>query len=100
MSKLLSEDLQALPAGQVLRIAGDLDIPVKKGYVEDSRAVKKGSVFVARRGLNVDGHDYIVDAFTKGAVCAVISKNIDMEKFANRWTSRRLKQLSRMGLWR
>lgn len=75
----LKKHLQALPAGQVLRIAGDIDVPVTAGYFEDSRAVKKGAVFVARRGLNADGHDYIETAIENGAVAIIGEHAIDLE---------------------
>lgn len=39
-----------------------------EGVTSDSRAVKKGYVFVAVKGLNVDGHDFIPDAIERGAV--------------------------------
>jgi UDP-N-acetylmuramoyl-L-alanyl-D-glutamate--2,6-diaminopimelate ligase len=79
MSESLKEQLQALPAGQVLRIAGDIAVPVTASYVEDSRAVKKGSVFVARHGLNHDGHNYIELAIQNGAVAIVGEHAIDLE---------------------
>lgn len=39
-----------------------------EGVTSDSRAVKKGYVFVAVKGLNADGHDFIPDAIERGAV--------------------------------
>jgi len=46
----------------------------------DSRTIKAGDCFFAIGGENFDGHDYVADAFAKGAVCAVVSKDIDEEK--------------------
>jgi UDP-N-acetylmuramoyl-tripeptide--D-alanyl-D-alanine ligase len=43
----------------------------------DSRAIKTGDCFFAIVGDNFDGHNYINDAFAKGAVCAVVSRDID-----------------------
>jgi UDP-N-acetylmuramoyl-tripeptide--D-alanyl-D-alanine ligase len=54
------------------------------GVSTDSRTTKAGNCFFAIPGENFDGHDYICDAFAKGAVCAVISKNIDEEKSAGK----------------
>lgn len=79
MSESLTEQLQALPAGQVLRIAGNIDVPVTASYVEDSRAATVGSVFVARRGLNVDGHNYIETAIANGAVAIIGEQAIDLD---------------------
>ena len=54
------------------------------GVSTDSRTTKAGDCFFAIGGENFDGHDYIADAFTKGAVCAVVSKDIDGENFAGK----------------
>lgn len=43
----------------------------------DSRTIKIGDCFFAITGENFDGHNYIDDAFAKGAVCAVVSRDID-----------------------
>jgi UDP-N-acetylmuramoyl-L-alanyl-D-glutamate--2,6-diaminopimelate ligase len=41
------------------------------GITDDSRQVKKGYMFVAVKGLNFDGHDYIPDAIKNGATVVV-----------------------------
>ena len=46
------------------------DIPVS-GISIDSRAVNPGHLFVALKGGNVDGHDYIQKAIDNGAVAVV-----------------------------
>ncbi|MBN2312811.1 MAG: UDP-N-acetylmuramoyl-tripeptide--D-alanyl-D-alanine ligase [Sedimentisphaerales bacterium] len=48
----------------------------------DSRTSKAGDCFFAIEGENFDGHDYVRDAFAKGAACAVVSKNIDAKTAA------------------
>jgi UDP-N-acetylmuramoyl-tripeptide--D-alanyl-D-alanine ligase len=40
----------------------------------DSRTTEPGDCFFAVPGENFDGHDYVVDAFAKGAVCAVVNE--------------------------
>jgi UDP-N-acetylmuramoyl-tripeptide--D-alanyl-D-alanine ligase len=40
----------------------------------DSRTVGPGECFFAIKGENFDGHDYVEDAFSKGAACAVVEK--------------------------
>ncbi len=42
----------------------------------DSRTTKRGDCFFAIPGENFDGHDYVADAFAKGAVCAVVSEDV------------------------
>jgi UDP-N-acetylmuramoyl-tripeptide--D-alanyl-D-alanine ligase len=56
------------------------DISCFTGVSTDSRTTKAGECFFAIGGENFDGHDYVADAFAKGAVCAVVSKDIDEEK--------------------
>lgn len=45
-----------------------------KGVVMDSRLVKKDYLFIASKGERVDGHDYIKEAFKKGALAVVCEK--------------------------
>lgn len=49
------------------------------GVSIDSRKVKAGDLFFAFSGEHVDGHDYIEDAFQKGAAAAVISHPVDCQ---------------------
>jgi len=41
----------------------------------DTRKLVPGAMFVAIKGERVDGHDYISEAFAKGAVCALVEKD-------------------------
>ena len=54
-------------------IQGDQDCLIK-GISIDSRTLIPGDLFFAVIGLNFDGHDFIIEAFGKGAVGAVICK--------------------------
>ena len=65
---LLSQLVSALPK-IISRSEGDPDII---SIEENSRNVKHGSLFVARRGTNVDGHKFIPDAISRGASAIVI----------------------------
>lgn len=42
------------------------------GVSTDSRTIKAGDLFFAIRGEEYDGHAFVRDAFSRGAVCAVI----------------------------
>ena len=44
------------------------------GVSTDSRTVRPGDLFFAIRGDNFDGHEYVEDAFAKGACAAVVSE--------------------------
>ena len=45
--------------------------------VVDSRQVIPGALFVAMPGERADGHTFIQDAFTRGAVCALVQYPLD-----------------------
>ena len=42
--------------------------------VIDSRQVRSGSLFIAFQGEQVDGHDFVADAFNQGAVAALVER--------------------------
>ena len=44
------------------------------GVCIDSRQVKSGDCFIAIEGENFDGHNFVSQAFEKGAVCAIVKK--------------------------
>lgn len=46
--------------------------PAVSAFVVDSREAGPGSVFVAFAGENVDGHQYVGDAFDRGAIAALV----------------------------
>ncbi len=56
-------------------ICGSCD-GVVSDITTDSRKVSKGSLFAAIKGEKADGHNYVESAFSKGAVCAVVEKDI------------------------
>lgn len=45
------------------------------GITSDSREVARGDVFLAYRGLQIDGRDFIQDAVTKGAAAIIYESN-------------------------
>lgn len=55
---------------QPARVVGQADREVKSVQI-DSRKVQPGDVFVALRGTQVDGHEYIAKAIAQGAVAVV-----------------------------
>ena len=44
------------------------------GVSIDSRTLKSGDLFVALSGPNFDGHDYVIDALSRGASASLISR--------------------------
>jgi UDP-N-acetylmuramoyl-L-alanyl-D-glutamate--2,6-diaminopimelate ligase len=70
--------LSALPRGghwARVRVWGDTQLSVEAIH-SDSRQVRAGSLFVAYRGVAADGHDYIPQAITNGAVAVVAEKRV------------------------
>lgn len=55
-------------------LVGDLSECLFKGISTDSRSIKAGDVFLALKGERFDGHDYILDAFRKGASGVILEK--------------------------
>jgi UDP-N-acetylmuramoyl-tripeptide--D-alanyl-D-alanine ligase len=45
----------------------------------DSRQACPGSLFVALKGEREDGHDFIADAFERGAIAAIVEKELELQ---------------------
>ncbi|HDN79022.1 MAG TPA: hypothetical protein ENG33_00995, partial [Chloroflexi bacterium] len=53
--------------------------PVKfSRAVVDSRLAEEGALFIALKGENQDGHDFVGDAFERGAVAAIVEKDVSV----------------------
>ncbi|MCM8786115.1 MAG: UDP-N-acetylmuramoyl-tripeptide--D-alanyl-D-alanine ligase [Candidatus Omnitrophica bacterium] len=46
-----------------------------EGISTDSRQIKKGEIFIALKGEKYDGHNFVEEAFKKGAFAAIVSEN-------------------------
>lgn len=58
---------------EILDRKGDIDVNLDIPHiVNDSREIGEGDIFVAMKGVLVDGHDYIKKAKDNGAVLAVV----------------------------
>ena len=47
---------------------------VAQGYSIDSRTVQSGELFFAVKGERLDGHDFVEQALSRGAIAAVVAK--------------------------
>ena len=47
-----------------------------RGVSIDSKSIKRGNLFIAIKGKKKDGHNYIREAISNGAISCVVSKNI------------------------
>ncbi|MBX6351553.1 MAG: UDP-N-acetylmuramoyl-tripeptide--D-alanyl-D-alanine ligase [Clostridia bacterium] len=59
-----------------LSVAGD-DLRFTR-VTTDSREARPGTLFVALRGERVDGHDFVADAVARGAVAALVEREVDL----------------------
>src|SRR5713226_5582818 len=64
---------------RVIGISSHLDGNVT-GYSVDSRTLAKGDLFFAIRGERLDGHDYLAQAFEKGAIAAVVDRDVPFDQ--------------------
>ena len=55
---------------RIRQVQGNTNLEVK-GLQTDSRKVSKESVFIAVRGVNADGHQFIEKAVQQGAIAVV-----------------------------
>ncbi|GIO26062.1 UDP-N-acetylmuramoyl-L-alanyl-D-glutamate--2,6-diaminopimelate ligase [Ornithinibacillus bavariensis] len=69
----LKEILSLYPFSEQFSDTYDIEINEIK---MDSREITKGDLFVCISGFTVDGHDYVNEAITNGAVVIVAEKNI------------------------
>ena len=52
--------------------------PISRTVV-DSRRAEPGALFVALKGERADGHDYVADSFSRGAVAAIVERSVELE---------------------
>lgn len=50
--------------------------PILSTIVTDSREARPGSLFVALAGERHDGHEYVADAFGRGAIAALVNRPV------------------------
>jgi UDP-N-acetylmuramoyl-tripeptide--D-alanyl-D-alanine ligase len=66
-------DLAAICGGEI--IGGSPSAKIY-GACLDSREVHPGDLFVAVKGLRVDGHDFVREALRRGAACALVEREL------------------------
>ncbi len=65
---------QLLQSVSTLEVEGSLDREIT-GLAYDSRRVTPGTLFVALKGQNTDGHNYIEDAIERGAAAVICERD-------------------------
>ena len=65
--------LDIVPSNRIIEVKGSLDTPINN-LSFDSRRIEKGNLYIAIKGTQADGHDFIAQAMERGAV-AVFAKD-------------------------
>jgi UDP-N-acetylmuramoyl-tripeptide--D-alanyl-D-alanine ligase len=78
---LTSKEIAKITKGKLLSGREDRVI---ESFEIDSRRLSKGQGFIAFKGISVDGHDYIKDAYNKGCRFFIISRAISLDDFDSR----------------
>ena len=63
---------ELLNSVHVINVTGEVQRQDVANIVYDSRKVEKNSIFVAIKGFNTDGHKFILQALSKGAIAIVL----------------------------
>ena len=63
--------------GRLLGSDAELDQVEITGVAIDTRKLQPGNLFVALTGEHVDGHDYLEEAAARGAVAALVTRQVD-----------------------
>ena len=61
-----------------LKIKGSTDIEIQ-GIAYDSRKVESNYLFVCIKGSLADGHDYIEEAISRGAIALIVEKDVKVK---------------------
>lgn len=70
-----AEPLRYLAAAVAGRVIGD-DTVLIEDVTHDSRQVRPGSLYVAIRGANADGHDFVGEAAERGAAAVAVEREV------------------------
>ena len=70
------------------------------GVSTDSRKISAGAIFIALKGENFDGHQFVEDTFREGAIAAIVDESFagasDKSLFVVKDTTRALGELARI----
>ncbi|MCI8383382.1 MAG: UDP-N-acetylmuramoyl-L-alanyl-D-glutamate--2,6-diaminopimelate ligase [Clostridia bacterium] len=64
-----------------LKVKGDLEQEIQK-VESNSKNIKKDDLFIAIKGFDVDGHQYIGKAIEKGAIAVMVEEGCDLKALA------------------
>ncbi len=72
----LSEVLRGLSK---IKVRGDQNLEISN-IESNSKKVTPGSLFIAIKGFDFDGHDYVEEAIQNGAIAVMVDLNADLRK--------------------
>lgn len=61
-----------------IKAKGNLDIEIE-GIENNSKEIKKGYMFVAIKGFQADGHNYVESAIENGAIAVMVEEGCDLK---------------------
>ena len=61
-----------------LKVRGDLEVEIKN-LDKDSRKIGEGSLFIAIKGFDADGHEYVLKAIEQGATAVMLQEGVNIE---------------------
>ncbi len=70
--ELRTDEIVRITGGKV---QGGFMNRIVTGISTDTRTMVKGDLFIALKGKNFDGHDFIIEAFRKGASAVIAERN-------------------------
>ena len=76
---MISADVSQLANVLGAKLIGSGEVVVTGSVETDSRLVTPGSIFFAKPGEQADGHDFVADAKSRGAVVAVVEHPVDVD---------------------
>ena len=65
--------LDIVPSNRIIEVKGSLNTPINN-LSFDSRRIEKGNLYIAIKGTQADGHDFIAQAMERGAVAVVCER--------------------------
>lgn len=87
MEQLSLGEVVAVTGGNLVK--GSADTVVNSISI-DSRTIKRGDLFIAIKGNNFDGHNFVTDALKKGACAAIVEeKNIRNLSLASEFSEKK-----------
>ncbi len=97
MKKISITELSGIINASIVESGSEMQ--VSAGVSTDSRTVKTGDCFFAIAGEKFDGHNYIRDAFAKGAVCVVVERGIETKDFADKFVLKVRDTIEALGIF-